>query len=259
MHRPLIFAAVLLTLYGTATSAETNRIEMGDGHISGSQLSEYQYTWKQCSLQEGEWVSQPDLTESADIIGDLLRVSQTAQRPDGGSQSTSVYLKRDSLSPVRIEVSQRGPDGKILGSMRHKLNNQGYQALIKRGDASRSSQGTISSEMYLGTGMGLPLSQLSPDLLPAEIAASMLVFDASYRVILTDAGSDTIEHNGQAVETRMIDVEWHHLGQGDIYPPGPDASGGRYWVTTNPPESFPYVPRYKTDTYAIEYVADTCQ
>ena len=39
---------------------------------------------------------------------------------------------------------------------------------------------------------------------------------------------------------------------------GPDASGGRYWVVPEPPDGFPYVPRYKTDTYAVEFVRNTC-
>jgi len=55
-----------------------------------------------------------------------------------------------------------------------------------------------------------------------------------------------------------VDVEWHHRESGDVYLPGPDASGGRYWIVTEPPAGFPYVPRYKTDTYAVEFVGGFC-
>ena len=63
---------------------------------------------------------------------------------------------------------------------------------------------------------------------------------------------------GRDVDVWLVDVEWHHLETGDIYAAGPDASGGRYWVVRNPPPGFPYVPRYKTDTYTIEFIADLC-
>ncbi len=259
MHTQSIIAGLLLIMMCGSSHAENTKVTMGDGQIAGQQLAEYKHTWKQCSLQEGEWVSGPDLIESADIIGGLLRVSQASSRPDGSGMSTSAYLQHSSLAPLRIEIQQTGADGNIAASMLHKLNDQGYQSLIQQGEKTQTREGEINSDMYLGTGMGLPIALLDPELLPAEISASMLVFDATYRVILTDAGTEIINHNGQAVETRMVDVEWHHLGEGDIYPPGPDASGGRYWVVSNPPEGFPYVPRYKTDTYAVEFVADSCK
>lgn len=86
----------------------------------------------------------------------------------------------------------------------------------------------------------------------------MVGFDATYDVIAVWAGKETLDFHGQKIEARLIDVEWHHRESGDVYPPGPDASGGRYWVVPNPPSGFPYVPRYQTDTYAVEFTAGIC-
>ena len=52
--------------------------------------------------------------------------------------------------------------------------------------------------------------------------------------------------------------KWHHRETGDIYPPGPDATGGRYWVVPDPPPGIPYVLRYKTDAYAVEFEREYC-
>ena len=106
--------------------------------------------------------------------------------------------------------------------------------------------------------MGLPLATLDYQGEPVEFAASMINFDATYKVIATWAGTETFEHNGQDVEATMVDIHWIHNEIGDVYPGGPDESGGRYWLVKNPPEGFPYVPRYKTDTYAVEFVQGAC-
>ncbi len=39
-----------------------------------------------------------------------------------------------------------------------------------------------------------------------------------------------------------------------VYPPGPDGSGGRYWVLSEKTAELPHVIRYKTDTYAVEFL-----
>ena len=57
-------------------------------------------------------------------------------------------------------------------------------------------------------------------------------FDGTYRTIATLAGRETFTHDSQQVEVLLVDVEWHHQETGDVYPPGPDASGGRYWLVT---------------------------
>lgn len=239
--------------------ADNTIIPMGDERIDGRQIKPYEHTWKQCAVQDGQWSSQGELTEQAVVIGDLLRLRQTTHRPDGGETVATHYLKHASLSPLRSEARHSTPDGKVAAQIAHKIGGQGYQSTIQQGGQTQNKQGKINTSMFNGIVMGLPIATLDTSLYPAEISASMLVYDAVYRVILTDAGTDTLSFNGQEVETRMIDVEWHHLGQGDIYPPGPDASGGRYWVNNNPPEGFPYVAKYKTDTYAVEFIADTCQ
>ena len=86
----------------------------------------------------------------------------------------------------------------------------------------------------------------------------MMGFDATYRTVATIVGRDRIAHEGQSVDALMVDIEWHHDQSDDIYPPGPDASGGRFWLVAEPPEGLPYVPQYQTDTYLVSTLIERC-
>ena len=93
---------------------------------------------------------------------------------------------------------------------------------------------------------------------PVEFTASMMAFDGTYTVRAKWSGRETIQYHGADIELWTVDVEWQHIESGDIYPAGPDASGGRYWIAKNPPKGFPYVPRYKTDSYNVEFIRELC-
>jgi hypothetical protein len=127
-----------------------------------------------------------------------------------------------------------------------------------RGEETQELSGSITSDMLNGAALGLPLATLGYQKQPLEFMASMMSFDGTYNVTAEWVGKETLTFDGENVEAWLIDVEWHHRESGDIYPPGPDASGGRYWVVNDPPDGFPYVPRYQTDTYNVEFVRNTC-
>ncbi len=112
--------------------------------------------------------------------------------------------------------------------------------------------------MLHGAALGLPLAMLEYQDEPLHFKASMVSFDGTYEVKATWVGRAVLQFEGNDIEAWLIDVEWHHNESGDIYPAGPDESGGRYWVVSNPPEGFPYVPRYQTDTYAVEFISGVC-
>ena len=251
----------LLILVAVASTANANsELQVGDGQIDGGQLQPYDITWRQCSVgQDGAWVTSHDLTERMVVIGDrVLRIQQLSKRPDGGKAVATTYLDRDSMAPLRLEQLVTAADGSVVGRTEHSLNEAGYRGRKTRGDQSKDVAGVASSKMLHGGTMGLPLATLEYQREPLEFAASMIGFDATYTVIATWVGTDALVYNGIEVEASMVDIHWIHNEIGDVYPGGPDASGGRYWLVTNPPEGFPYVPRYQTDTYAIEFVQGAC-
>lgn len=93
----------------------------------------------------------------------------------------------------------------------------------RRGDEVTNLGGQVDSSMWHGNALGLVLATI-----------------------------DT------SVEVLLVDVEWHHNESGDVYPLGPNASGGRYWIVTDPPPGIPYVPQYRTDTYLVSTLLDGC-
>ena len=248
-----------LSLALPAAGLAATQFTMGDGAVRGAKIDPYEFTWVQCSLQEGEWVAAPALTESAVVIGDhILRLRQKTQSPDGRKSSATTYFERASLSPLRMEQEVFTPDGARAASITRELSETGYSASTLRDGESSTKTGAVSSKLFHGGALGVPLATLDYDDAPFVFGGSMIGFDATYEIKASLAGRKKIKFGGAKIEILLVDVEWRHNEIGDIYPPGPDASGGQYWIVQNPPVGFPYVPRYKTDTYAIEFMPETC-
>ncbi len=259
----LIGLAIALYLSAGPVFAGPKVVAMGDGVIDGTKIRPYEHTWRQCSISEGGWVDGGTLTErmteASENGQNYLVHEQDTLRPDGGRSLSETYLVRNTLAPAHIEVHVYDAEANEVGAARYEFNQSGYSGYKARGEQRQSVSGKLNSGMYNGMAFGLPLATLDSDTqLPVELSAFMVSFDASYRVIATKAGSEKLKIGDQTVTASLVDVEWHHNESGDVYPAGPDASGGRYWIVSNPPPGVPYVPRYKTDTYAIEIVPSVC-
>ena len=247
----------LMVLATSVASAET-RMVIGDGRIDGTRIKPYELEWFQCALQDDAWVDGGTLVEKLVVIGDhVLLVRQTVRQPGGMVRRSATYFDRKSFAPLRMEMEAM-KDGSQAAYVERELGPDGYTSIAVRGGEQSALQGAASSNMLHGGAMGLPLAAMSFQDEPVRFLASMIAFDATYDIIAEWVGEDIIEFDGQEIVTWIIDVEWRHREIGDVYPPGPDASGGRYWVAPHPPAGFPYVPRYKTDTYAVEFVRQTC-
>lgn len=233
-------------------------MRMGDGTVQGERLDDYQITWLQCAKREGGWVNGGPLTESLVSIGEVLRHTQRVEQPNGGVSVSTTYFDRGSLAPLRMEQQAIAPDGNVLVTVTRALGEDGYSGEARKGDQVTEIGGMISSTMWHGAALGLPLATIDAARYPLEFASSMMAFDGTYRTIATLAGRETLRHDGATVEALLVDVEWHHIESGDVYPPGPDASGGRYWLVADPPDNYPYVPQYRTDSYLVSTLLDAC-
>ncbi len=260
MNTKIILVGTLLglTLAAVAIGKDAAPMRMGDGTVQGKRLDDYEIVWLQCSIQEQGWVSGGQLTESLVSTGDVLRVTQRAERPNGIVSVATTTFERSSLAPRRMEQQATGPDGNVLVTVTRDFSEKGYSGESRKGDQVTELGGTINSSMWHGGALGLPLATIDADRYPVEFASSMVAFHGTYRTIATLAGRETLQHEGAPVEALLVDVEWHHIESGDIYPPGPDASGGRYWLLPDPPDNYPYVPQYRTDTYLVSTLMDEC-
>lgn len=255
LHKQALITTLLLP-FSTAINADT-RMEIGDGLIDGTRVMPYKLTWQQCSFQDGQAQPQGMLTEELVVIGNIVRHRQSGIQPNGAVTRSDTFFDRSSFAPLRMEM-EATMDGNRLVYVERELGTDGYVGIAIQGDDDKPLKGTISSAMLHGGAMGLPLATMDFQNEPVDFLASMIGFDATYDVIAEWVGKETLAFNDQKVESWLIDVEWHHRESGDVYPPGPDASGGRYWVVPNPPDGYPNVPRYKTDTYAVEFEPFYC-
>lgn len=248
----------IVSLCANATAIAENEVVLGDGQIDGTAIEPYQLTWRQCSRQEDQWQHGGDVSEELVVIGDqVLRHRQTTHHPDGVTTRSDTYFDRPSFAPLRMEM-EATRDGNRIAYTERRLDAKGYSGFAIKGDNRKELQGTINSTMLHGGALGLPLATMSKQRESVTFRASMVGFDATYDVIAEWTGTETLKFNNQEIEAELVDIEWRHRESGDVYPPGPDASGGRYWLVSNPPTGFPYVPRYKTDTYAVEFVDGIC-
>ncbi|NNL94388.1 MAG: hypothetical protein HKO64_02070, partial [Xanthomonadales bacterium] len=146
----------------------------------------------------------------------------------------------------------------VMGRSQRTINADGYSGWSQRGSAPQNSvQGTLNSKSFNGALLGVPLSTLDFSSKSYRFDAFMMMFDAHYEVIASLAGEAALEHDGESLTARLVDVEWHH-DNGDVYPPGPDASGGRFWILAEDHPALPRVIRYKTDSYAVEALPEVC-
>ena len=251
------FGAVLATIV-TAASWASESMQMGDGTVKGQRIHEYEISWLQCLKGDDAWTAASPLTERMVSIGDVLRLTQSADPQPGVTTESVTYFERESMAPLRMEQRALGPDGVAIASSTRVLDADGYSGHQVRGDTVTELGGSITSDMWHGGALGLPLATIDADEFPVEFASSMMSFDGTYRTIATLAGRETLTHGGEDVEALLVDVEWHHIETGDVYPPGPDASGGRYWLVADPPEGFAHVPQYRTDTYLVSALMDAC-
>jgi len=250
-------ASTLLLM--TALASTPLVVTMGDGNISGAEVKPYEYRWQQCALNEGVWTNGSPLTERATVIGDhVLRIAQTSSPQTGVTSEVAHYLDRMSLAPIRSEVRFVGPDGATLAKRNWTFGEDGYQAKISQGGQEVEKSGTLSNSMYNAIILGVPLAAIGDWNRPVTMTGFMTQFDATYALTATQTGKEVIEIGGDEVAVRWIDVHWIHNEIGDVYPAGPDASGGRYWITEQSRTDLPRVLRYKTDTYAIEFLPQFC-
>lgn len=238
--------------------ADTVMLQLGDGRIDGRKLRPYALSWQQCGIVEGQWQAASPLAEELTIVDEhTFRLRQTSRQPGGTVVTSDTFMDRTTLAPLRMEMVAT-VDGNRVASAERQLTRDGYTGVQIRGDETKKLAGKISSTMLHGGAMGLPLATMDWQSDIVEFQASMMSFDATYKVKARWVGKETLTIDDQKILAWLIDVEWLHEETGDVYPPGPDASGGRYWVVPNPPDGIPNVPIYKTDSYVVEFGHDVC-
>ena len=255
LNRTLLSATCLL-----ATNLHAGTMTMGDGQVDVSSLKPYEFTWIQCAVQEETWINMPQLTESMSFPDDQsVLLQQSSTRPDGGQSKVKMLFDSPAFAPRKLDARHANGNGDVLAASEFEFTEEGYSGSRTQGGQTNEVNGHVNATQFAGTTMGLPLASLGWQDEPLEFSASMVSFDGTYDVIATWTERITLETaNGASYEVFHVDVHWHHRETGDVYPPGPDATGGRYWLVPDPPEGIPYVLRYKTDAYAVEFEREYC-
>ncbi|MEP2989920.1 MAG: hypothetical protein ABJN65_05120 [Parasphingorhabdus sp.] len=251
--------STLMALALTGQSAQPVNVRMGDGQVNGENIKPYNFTWQQCSFKDGSWNAGNPLSEKATIIDDnLLRIEQSGLISGDIRNRTTYYLDRRSLSPRYSERIFSTPNGKTVADQRWHFDKDGYRSVMIKGAETKNKSGSLTSQMFDAMILGVPLSTLDFGKNGFVLKAFMAQFDGTYTLIAHKTGSEITVQDNEEISINWIDVKWLHDQSGDIYPPGPQNSGGRYWITNVQHQTLPRVIRYQTDSYAIEYLQGTC-
>lgn len=248
------FVFLMVVISASSSASDT----AGNNSFDGSVLNAYDLEWLQCRYDGESWRSGPNLREALVPMGELLLIRQNSVRPDGLMNQLEVTLSKNTMMPSSSKVEISTPDGNPAYVAVHHIGTDGYNGYVTRGGETKQVSGSINNQMLHGGTMGLPLASLRRVDGQVSFDASMLQFDGTYKVVAKWVGSETLLVNDQSVTVQWVDVSWLHNESGDIYKMGPNESGGRYWLINEPAEGMPYVLRYQTDTYAIEFVKDRC-
>jgi|GEM_PF-2839872 len=234
----------------------TTEVFMGDGTITGAGIEPYDFSWTQCSYQDGEWTNMPSFRETLKIRADEeLELTQIVLSPDGQRTEITHTLARSSLRRSAFSQTVTDADGTLSANASIRFSSEGFTVLVEN---QEHPGGAITSNMYGGAYLGLPLSTLDYSLGSFVLEAGMLAVQGTYRVEAIPAGIENMVVGERSVVAQRVDVSWFHFESGDTYEPGPNGSGGRYWLLTSPETGLPRVLAYKTDTYAIEFSPKTC-
>ena len=99
---------------------------------------------------------------------------------------------------------------------------------------------------------GLPLAAGYQARLPSVMPQLL----GSYWTLISVTGETQFKlDDGTTIDAWQVDVDWLHLESGDVYPGGPDGSGGAYTIAKKIQTGEPRVLRYLTDTSDVRLVS----
>ncbi len=139
-------------------------------------------------------------------------------------------------------------------SVTYQLFNNHFTGVVTAADNStKDIRHPLSMPMFDGQIAGLAIASLPlgtdkkwsmPMTIPTLKAEYWLEAKVTDRTLMAAA-------NGQQVDVWVVDALWHNLTDGDIYPGGPENSGGTYYITADQQAGQPVVMAYANNSALI--------
>lgn len=258
MNTPVKLLIVLLAIAPLSSMANERSFEVifpGQDRETEATAQAYQGSWKQLVLVEGDWQESASINERMEAAGDdqWLHV-QTSIPSDEMKVVSTRLVNRSDLFTTEVKQELLGFPDTQPRSMHITYANKQIKRKILMADGQEIEQMVhMPFDGYDGFILGLALSGLPlSDGKEYRLPSVMPNFMAGYwlHATVSDGGDVTLS-DGSEQSIWFVDVEWWNINDGDIYPAGPDGTGGRYSIFKQPKSGQPAVYRYQTDTVDI--------
>ena len=250
---------VLLPFTLPPLAAQSPRLEVGHATIDGHRLRPFEATWTTTPIVDGARRPGGRLSERLDAgVRNGRPVWIRTQWREVGERriETTVVFDQATLVPISYKHVKEGPfpDAVVQKrSARYRPDGAGGTQTLVSGQTDSIRHMPMGSGGFETDVMGLVLATLP---LRAGYAAELPSVHAQmgeqYYIRPRVTGTQDFEDaNGQTVSAWKVEVEWLNLRTDDIYTGGDTGSGGTYYVVTDPPDGFPFVPRYVNENTDI--------
>lgn len=240
-------------------AAQNARLEVGHAAVDGRRLRPFEATWTITALVNGTSRPTGQISERLEAgmhEGRAVWIRTQWRKAGEKRIETTIVFDRTTLAPISYEHMKEGPfpDAAVrTRSVRYRPDGaSGTQTLVS-GETDSIRHMPMGSAGFEVDVMGLVLATLP---LRADYVAELPSVHAQmgeqYYIRPRVTGTQDFEDaHGQTVTAWRVEVEWLNLRTQDIYTPGDSGSGGTYYVVTDPPAGFPFVPRYVNENTDI--------
>ena len=258
----IIVLTCLLVLNPALVNADirpdTKPLLIGNELVDGTKIQTYSGVWKQYTIQKGERIDNGFIRETGRMISfedkQVFAQQQEIENAQGKKVTRQIILDRYTLKPIKIDTQiDAGRENNKRGSV-VIFHDKGYVAQDVDEDGKIQSRSImLPADMYYGMSFGgviatLPLETGFKVRMPTVFPS----WDGMYWLELTVAAEETVQApDDETLAVYRVDAEWLNLADGEIYPAGPNSSGGAYYILKNNHKDIPRVWRYVTDTYEV--------
>ena len=261
--RTIAKSMALVALVAAATTAAPKPVlEVGNKTVKGTKIKPFTATWTSKQHVQGNWMEVGTITETVSMVEvdgrEVMKREQVSVIPPiEGKKTETLLFDPKTLEPIRLSVESSGkfpPPATQHSDISFNGKYVKGKVTSFAGETREVDQNN-DGPMFEAAMLGLVIAALPlEDGYVAELPVNFVMQGSVWVVRATVTGTKDYKMAGKSVSTWEVRTDWRDVASDDGYPD--DDSGGKYYVTTNPPDGFPYVARYVNPHVDIDVKLD---
>ncbi len=262
---PLQYLIAFFTLATFVVEAETTTDSVLPAYttpvyssmVNTNRLKPFHAKWIQQKIEAGKTTTLP-VTIEEKLIKDEQGNWQHIQVMHDEVKDMKVHHTRtfdqQSMRFMTQKTRYENAPEQAPKSVSYELFNNRFSGEVVSADgALKSIEHPLSMPMFDGQIAGLPIASL-PLELGKKWSMPMVIptMKSEYWLEATVTAKKLMAaENGNELEVWVVDALWHNLTDGDVYPAGPNNSGGTYYINVDQQAGEPVVIAYANQNAVI--------